>query len=68
MAATIDLSIVVPVYRSEDLLRELVDQVRSVLAKSNYSFEILLVNDCSPDGCWRVIQDLATTYPFVRGV
>lgn len=68
MATTIDLSIVVPVYRSEDLLRELVNQVRGVLAKSNYRFEILLVNDCSPDGSWRVIQELATTYPFVRGV
>jgi undecaprenyl-phosphate 4-deoxy-4-formamido-L-arabinose transferase len=68
MVASIDLSIVVPVYRSEDVLPELVNQVRNVLEKSNYRFEILLVNDCSPDGSWRVIKDLATTYPFVRGV
>ena len=68
MAGAIDLSIVVPVYCSEDALPELVSQVRDVLATSSYRFEILLVNDCSPDGSWRVIQDLASTYPFVRGV
>jgi polyisoprenyl-phosphate glycosyltransferase len=68
MVATIDLSIVVPVYRSEAMLPQLVNQIRNVLEKSKYRFEVLLVNDCSPDGSWRVIQDLAKTSPFVRGV
>lgn len=68
MDSLIDLSIVVPVYRSEDALPELVKQVNDVLAKSNYRFEILLVDDCSPDGSWRVIQELAGKFPFVRGV
>jgi glycosyltransferase involved in cell wall biosynthesis len=68
MIAAVDLSIVVPVYRSESVLHELVNQIRNVLEGSNYRFEVLLVNDCSPDGSWREIQNLATTFPFVRGI
>ena len=68
--ATLRLSIVSPVYRSMDVLPELVAQVKDVLSASAYrdSFEIVLVNDCSPDGSWSVIEHLATENPFVRGI
>lgn len=68
--ATPRLSIVSPVYRSMDVLPELVAQVNDVLSASDYrdSFEIVLVNDCSPDGSWSVIEQLAKENPFVRGI
>jgi glycosyltransferase involved in cell wall biosynthesis len=64
------LSIVVPVYRSMTVLPELVAQIRDVLVPSEYgpSFEIVLANDCSPDDSWKVIEDLAEKYSFVRGI
>jgi glycosyltransferase involved in cell wall biosynthesis len=39
-----------------------------VISKIDGSFEILLINDASPDDTWRVIEDLATRYPLVRGL
>lgn len=64
------LSIVIPVYRSMTVLPELVKQIEGALAESVYasSFELVLTNDCSPDGSWSVIEELAAKYPFVRGV
>jgi glycosyltransferase involved in cell wall biosynthesis len=32
------------------------------------SFELVLVEDGSPDGTWNVIQELARQYPFIRGI
>jgi undecaprenyl-phosphate 4-deoxy-4-formamido-L-arabinose transferase len=67
---TVELSIVVPVYRSENILAELVEQVgRSVGALGLAGqFELLLVNDASPDGSWKVITGLAKRYDYVRGI
>jgi undecaprenyl-phosphate 4-deoxy-4-formamido-L-arabinose transferase len=67
---TLKLSIVVPVYRSQEILAELVEQVgRSAGALGLAGrFELLLVNDASPDGSWKVITELARRYDFVRGV
>lgn len=49
------ISIVVPVYKSEDCLEALAARVDSVLK----NYELILVNDCSPDKSWAVIRNLA---------
>ncbi|RUW34048.1 MAG: glycosyltransferase [Mesorhizobium sp.] len=53
-----------------DVLPELVAQIERVLSVSELSksFEIVLVNDCSPDKSWLIIEDLAKENQFVRGV
>lgn len=64
------LSIVVPVYRSAPilpLLAEKVQQEISALALPA-GFELILVNDASPDHSWAVIRELATRYPFIKGI
>jgi hypothetical protein len=53
------MSVVVPVYGSEAILPELVRRLEPVLAANADEFELILVNDCSPDGSWKVICDLA---------
>jgi polyisoprenyl-phosphate glycosyltransferase len=67
---TLKLSIVVPVYGSETILAELVEQVgRSICALGLAGrFELLLVNDASPDDSWKVITELASRYDYVRGI
>ncbi len=62
------LSIVIPVYRSMEVLPELINQVKAALLGSEYGadFEMVLVNDCSPDGSWPVIERLARENSFVR--
>lgn len=66
----IKLSIVVPVYRSARILPELVEGIAKstdVLGLSS-QFELVLVNDASPDDSWQVIVTLAERYPFLKGI
>jgi glycosyltransferase involved in cell wall biosynthesis len=46
------LSIVVPVYRSADCLQALIGAIADALKSSCPEYEVILVNDCSPDGAW----------------
>jgi glycosyltransferase involved in cell wall biosynthesis len=62
------VSVVIPVYRGERTLPVLVEQLRPVLASRGAAFEIILVNDGSPDGSWNVIEMLAARWPEVVGV
>jgi len=64
----VQLSIVIPVYRSEKILPELVRLIELELKGSLSTFEIILVNDCSPDESGRVVEDLTQKYAFVRGL
>jgi undecaprenyl-phosphate 4-deoxy-4-formamido-L-arabinose transferase len=62
------LSAVVPVYNSEQTLDDLLNRLTPVLRSLTPNFEVILVNDGSRDGSWRVIQSLAEQYPFVTGI
>jgi polyisoprenyl-phosphate glycosyltransferase len=62
------VSIVIPVYRSAPILPALAEQLHLELSKSFESFEVVLVNDCSPDDSWRVIVELSRKYAFIRGL
>ena len=61
-----DLSIVIPVYRSEEILPQLIDGIFSSVP-SELIFEVVLVNDRRPDDSWPVIQRLAEDRPNVFG-
>jgi undecaprenyl-phosphate 4-deoxy-4-formamido-L-arabinose transferase len=62
------ISVVIPVYRGEDTISELVMRLERVLPGLSDHSEIILVNDGSPDGSWAVITRLAAEYPRVRGI
>lgn len=54
------LSFVIPCYRSQNTILKVVDEIeRTVKTRDGYDYEIILVNDCSPDNVWSVIADLA---------
>jgi len=61
-----DLSVVVPVYRSKDLLPELYRRLNRTLPKITSSYEMLFVDDGSRDGSWEVLQRIARTDRHVR--
>ena len=63
-----NISVIVPVYRGEVLIEPLVDRLARVLPKIGKKYEVLLVNDGSPDDSWSVIQRLSRKYKFVRGI
>lgn len=60
-------SLVVPVYRSQDTLRELHRRIVAVMEPLDPDFELLFVEDCGGDASWQVIQALAAADPRVRG-
>ena len=62
------VSVVCPVYGCRNCIEELVDRVASSLEQHGRTFEIILVDDASPDGAWQRIAELAATRAWVRGL
>ncbi len=62
------VSIVVPVFNSQDTLTELVGRLKVVLSDAARAFEVVLVNDGSRDESWRVIGELAARHENVHGI
>jgi glycosyltransferase involved in cell wall biosynthesis len=62
------ISVVVPVYNSEDSLPELIGRLESVLRATSSRFEVVLVNDGSRDRSWDVICEIAQAHDWVRGI
>ena len=64
----IQISVVIPVYNSEDCLDELAKRLTDVLNNSGRTYEIILVNDCSPDNSWQKITELCEIYDRLKGI
>lgn len=62
-----NLSVVIPVYNSENILEELVFQISKNTAFA-VSFELILVNDHSRDRSWEKIEELFKKYNFIKGI
>lgn len=60
-------SVVIPCYRSGAWLGELVERIAAAMAAVNEPFEVILVNDASPDDTWTAIEELTERFSFVRG-
>lgn len=65
---TRDVSVVIPVYRAQDALPKLYEQLVPALEQLCRSFEVIFVEDCGGDGSWAVIADLALRDPRIRGI
>jgi glycosyltransferase involved in cell wall biosynthesis len=62
------VSVVVPVYNSEQSLPELVRRLGEVLPSCARVCEVILVNDGSRDSSWAVVQQMGSDYGWVRGI
>ena len=62
------ISVVVPVYRSEGILPELVQRLEKVLSRITSAYELVLVNDSSPDQSWDVIRQLAERNSWIHPI
>lgn len=67
-AHAVDVSVVVPVYGCKNCLEDLVQRVSRSLEGITGQFEIILVDDNSPDDAWSRITELAGLYSQVRGL
>ena len=64
----IHISVVSPVYRAEKIVLELVQQLRENLSKITDHYEIILVNDASPDNSWLAIKTECEKDKRVKGL
>lgn len=62
------ISVVCPVYGCNTCLLELYSRLTAVLTRITTEFEILLVDDASPDGAWATIIELAKQDTRVKGI
>lgn len=62
------ISIISPVYKAESLITELVRQIIENVEPLVADFEIILVNDASPDQSWQVISDICEKDKRVKGI
>ncbi len=63
-----NVSVVIPVYNSEQILPVLVDRLKPVLKSLSAVYELILVNDGSTDNSWNVIEDLASRHDWICGI
>ncbi len=62
------ISIVIPLLNEEESLRELHQWIVSVMQTHGYQYEILFIDDGSSDQSWKIIEELSTENPFVKGI
>jgi undecaprenyl-phosphate 4-deoxy-4-formamido-L-arabinose transferase len=61
------VTVVVPVYNSERTLEELCTRLIATLKACDLTYEIILVNDGSPDRSWERIRQCADKFEHIRG-
>ncbi len=68
MASDKDLSIVISLFNEEESLPELVGWIERVMVEHGYKYEVIMVDDGSRDGSWRIIRELSEKNPCIRGI
>lgn len=56
-------SVIIPVYNGEGTITQLTERLLKVLPDLFDFYEVILVDDCSPDNSWNVIKSLQTANP-----
>ena len=64
----VHISIVTPIYKCSGCLNELYERLKKSLSTITESFEIIMINDASPDNSWDNIVSLSKADSRVRGV
>jgi undecaprenyl-phosphate 4-deoxy-4-formamido-L-arabinose transferase len=68
VSGTRSLSIVIPVFRSDAILPELIERLEATLTAQGDAFEVILVEDDGGTDAWTVIEQLAAAKPWIRGL
>ena len=62
MATKLDISVVVPLYNERESLPELMAWIDRVCTAEKLSYEVIMVDDGSNDGSWKVVEQLKGEY------
>ncbi len=62
------ISIVSPVYKAEKIIPLLVERIENAVSKITADYEIILVEDGSPDLSWSAVEHIAKANTRVKGI
>jgi undecaprenyl-phosphate 4-deoxy-4-formamido-L-arabinose transferase len=62
------ISVVIPVYNSQDSLSILINRLEQAMTAARRDFEVIFVDDGSRDGSWSVVAGLASRSRNIRGI
>jgi len=62
------LSVVIPVYRAERIVGELVHRLTAALRDIGTDYEVILVDDGSPDASWSAIEEQCAADDRLKGI
>ena len=64
------VSFIIPCYRSQNTIGHVVAEIEGAMEKlaDRYGYEIVLVNDCSPDDTMGAIRALCAEKAYVKGI
>jgi len=68
MADSIEISVVSPVYGAASLLPELITRIHKAVKQITNNYEIILVEDNSPDNSWEIIKRLSISDDKILGL
>jgi glycosyltransferase involved in cell wall biosynthesis len=68
MQQNFSISVLIPVYRSEKTLSALLRRLTDTLSAMQTDYEVIMINDGSPDHSWEIICGLAREYKQLRGI
>ncbi len=63
-----NISVVIPLYNESESIPELVAWIERVMDEHRYGYEIIMVDDGSKDGSWRVIEQAAQNNPHIHAI
>lgn len=63
-----NLSVILPTYNERDSINALITEIYDILENHPYTFEILIVDDNSPDGTFREVSEKWKDNPRIRPV
>jgi dolichol-phosphate mannosyltransferase len=66
--AGIHISVVTPAYKCADCIAEMHRRLTAALLKITPDYEIIFVDDRSPENDWEIISDICAKDPKVRGI
>lgn len=64
----VEVSIVVPAYREAQNLERLYEEIVAALEDQDVRWEVIIVDDGSPDDTWKAVTDLCRRDPRIRGL